>query len=142
MMKKIFLIIIIQVIFYSFIFSQTTDHKKLRDDFYSILIKKIGLSAKDCNYIKNIGYSPVFSYILLYIAKETKIPIEELVKMREENGYSWQDMCDTVGADYEKIINKAREDEIKYNLRFPVETEGEMKKSIVTVPKKERGDKK
>ncbi len=144
MNKKIFFIIVFMMIFLVLSFGEikNKDDKKIREEFYSILINKMGFNANDCIYIKSIGYTPVFSYILLYISRETKIPIKEIVKMREEYGYSWQDMCETVGLDYENIIRKAREDAIKYDINFPSGTSDELKKSTASRPKKEKGYKK
>jgi hypothetical protein len=138
-MKKI--VALILVIFFIFtagiIYGGDKEIKQTRDNYYSTLIKAFNFPGGDCKYIRQKGYGPYFSLVMLYISKETGQPISDIVSLRDNNGYSWGDICRKYNVAFTPMMQTLKSDIIKYKITFPADTGKEMKKNIVTVKRKE-----
>ena len=94
--------------------------KEKRDKFYGDIEKKVKLNKSEIKDIRERGYGPACSFVMLMIAKETKQPVKKLIKMRDKQGMMWGDLCRHYGVDYPKFIRKLEDVVRDNNLVFPV----------------------
>jgi hypothetical protein len=120
-------------------YAGNSDEKKFKEDFYSSIRKIFSFSKADCKAVRDTGYGANFNLVMLYIAKEAKVPVTELIAMRDNDGASFQEMCEKYGVDYEKTMVRLKQVIIENNILFPPDNDSEMRKNIITVPGKKGG---
>lgn len=104
--------------------------KVKRDNFYGNMESKIKFKKTDINAVKDAGYSPFFSMMMLFIAREAAVPVADLIKMRSE-GKCWGDMCKALGLDYAAIADKFETAIAANNIKFPM-TSGKEQEADIT----------
>lgn len=138
MKKSLTILLAVVFIYASAVYAGTQDIKKSRDQFYSMVQSTLGFSKADCNAVRNAGFGPQFSLVLLYITRESGKHASEIVKQREKELSAGQ-ICEKYNISYEAVAGKLRADVIKYNIHFPPDTGKEMKKNTLMGTKNKGG---
>jgi hypothetical protein len=113
--------------------------KAARDAFYSEMQTKFNFSKADCAAVRQSGHSALFAFILLNIAKEAGVSVSVLIKMRDEDGAGWKDMCDAYKIDYNTFMDKVEKMITDNDLFLPIATAKETRRDITTAPRKKGG---
>jgi len=106
--------------------------KDKRDKFYSQIKDKFNFSETDVNALRVKGYSPIFNFVMLSLAKKTHKPAVDLIAMRND-GLSWKEMCEKTGIDYAKFMAEVQNNMKSNKINFPAPTADEGKADAAPV---------
>jgi hypothetical protein len=110
-----------------------------RDSYYNNISSVFGFSKVDITAIRKSGFSPDYSLVLLAIAKKAGVPVDKMISLRSENGYSWKDMCDEYGIDYYALMDGLEKTLIDKNIIPPLATAGESKRNAASNRRHKKG---
>lgn len=110
-----------------------------RDSYYNNISSVLGFSKADITAVRKSGFSPDFSLVLLAISKKAGVPVDKIISLRSENGYSWKDMCDEYGIDYYALMDGLEKTLIDKNIIPPLATAGEGKRNAASNRRHKRG---